>query len=102
MYHNNEAAENAEREFDNIFVNKGLPDQIEEFKLDKNEKEIGILDLLVKVNFAPSKQEARRLVLQGGVTIDGEKISDISSVVKIDKEKILKVGKRKFIKLNIN
>jgi tyrosyl-tRNA synthetase len=102
MYHNNEAAENAEIEFDNIFVNKGLPDQIEEFKLDKNEKEIGILDLLVKVNFAPSKQEARRLVLQGGVTIDGEKISDISSVVKINKEKILKVGKRKFIKLNIN
>lgn len=102
MYHNIEAAENAEREFDNIFVNKGLPDQLEEFLLNKSEKEIGILDLLIKVNFAPSKQEARRLIQQGGVTIDGEKISDISSIVKIDKDKILKVGKRKFIKLTIN
>jgi tyrosyl-tRNA synthetase len=102
MYYNDEAAENAEKEFDNIFVNKGLPDQLEEFIFDKNEMEIGILDLLLKVNFAPSKQEARRLVQQGGVTIDGEKISDISSVVKIDKNKILKVGKRKFVKLTIN
>jgi tyrosyl-tRNA synthetase len=102
MYYNDEAAENAEKEFDNIFVNKGLPDQLEEFIFDKNEMEIVILDLLLKVNFAPSKQEARRLVQQGGVTIDGEKISDISSVVKIDKNKILKVGKRKFVKLTIN
>jgi tyrosyl-tRNA synthetase len=102
MYHNKDAAESAEREFDNIFINKGLPDDIEEFVFNKNEFEIGILDLLIKVNFVPSKQEARRLVQQGGVTLDGEKIIDISSVVKIDKEKILKVGKRKFIKLTIN
>ncbi|HEX2868086.1 MAG TPA: tyrosine--tRNA ligase [Ignavibacteriales bacterium] len=98
MYHTTEAAEQAEKEFDRIFVDKGLPDEIEEYKFD-NVKEIGILELILKVNFAPSKQEARRLVLQGGVTVDGERVDDISSVIALDKEKILKVGKRKFIKI---
>ncbi|RJP67530.1 MAG: tyrosine--tRNA ligase, partial [Ignavibacteriales bacterium] len=82
MYYNADAALNAEREFDNIFVNKGLPDEIEEYKLDNSNKEINIIELISKVNFAPSKQEARRLVQQGGVTIDGEKISDINAVIK--------------------
>jgi tyrosyl-tRNA synthetase len=99
MYHNKEAAENAEREFDNIFVNKGLPDEIEEFIFNKSENEIGILDLILKVNFAQSKQEARRLIQQGGVTIDGEKVNDFSLLIKIDLDKVLKVGKRKFVKL---
>jgi tyrosyl-tRNA synthetase len=101
MYHSKEASENAEKEFDNIFVNKGLPDEIEEFTFNKNEKEIGILELIIKINFAPSKQEARRLIQQGGVSIDGEKIADISAMIKIDKEKIIKVGKRKFAKIII-
>ena len=59
--------------------------------------EIGILDLLSKVTgFAGSNSEARRLVTQGGVTLDGEKISDPQSVIHILGEMILKVGKRKF------
>ncbi len=101
MYYDSEAALNAEKEFDNIFVNKGLPDEVEEFSINNTIKEINILDLIAKVNFASSKQEARRLVQQGGVTIDGEKVSDINAVIKIDKEKILKVGKRKFVKIII-
>lgn len=98
MYHNHEAAEIAQTEFDNIFINKGLPDEIEEFKVGINQ-EINILDLIVLVNFAPSKGEARRLVTQGGVSIDGEKISDVQYQIKIISGMILKVGKRKFIKL---
>ncbi len=98
MYHNKEAAEIAQQEFDNIFINKGLPDEIEEFKVGAN-KEINILDLIILVNFAPSKGEARRLVTQGGVSIDGEKISDVQSSISVKSGMILKVGKRKFIKL---
>lgn len=98
MYHNQEAAEIAQQEFDNIFINKGLPDEIEEFNVGNN-KEINILDLIVLVNFAPSKGEARRLLTQGGVSIDGEKISDIQSSISVKSGMILKVGKRKFIKL---
>jgi tyrosyl-tRNA synthetase len=98
MYHDIEAALNAEKEFDNIFINKGFPDEIDEFPIGDN-KELNILDLIILVNFAPSKAEARRLVLQGGVSIDGEKISDIQKTVFLQKGMILKVGKRKFIKL---
>jgi len=99
MYHSSEAALDAEAEFDNIFVKKGLPDEIEEFNVDPSIKELDILDLIVTVGFAPSKGEARRLVSQGGVTVDGEKILDIKEIIKLDGTKILKVGKRKFIKL---
>ena len=98
MYHNQDAAEIAQQEFDNIFINKGLPDEIEEFNVG-NKKEINILDLIVLVNFAPSKGEARRLLTQGGVSIDGEKISDVQSSISVKTGMILKVGKRKFIKL---
>jgi tyrosyl-tRNA synthetase len=98
MYYNQEAAEIAQQEFDNIFINKGLPDEIEEFKVG-DKKEINILDLIILVNFAPSKGEARRLVNQGGVSIGGDKISDVQSSVSVKTGMILKVGKRKFIKL---
>ncbi|NMB81621.1 MAG: tyrosine--tRNA ligase [Ignavibacteria bacterium] len=99
MYYNEEAALTAENEFDNIFIKKGLPDTLQEYKNDDGSKEKNILDLIVSVGFAPSKAEARRLVQQGGVTIDGEKISDISENIKFDRDKILKVGKRNFIKI---
>ena len=98
MYHNQEAAEIAQQEFDNIFINKGLPDEIEEFIIG-DKKEMNILDLIILVNFAPSKGEARRLVTQGGVSIDGEKINDVQNNVSVKAGMILKVGKRKFIKL---
>ena len=99
MYHTEEAAKTAEEEFDRIFINKGLPDEIPEFKI-KEDKGINILELIVLVNFAPSKGEARRLVTQGGVSLDGEKINDPLQSIKIRNGMILKVGKRKFVKFN--
>ncbi|MFA3781857.1 tyrosine--tRNA ligase [Melioribacteraceae bacterium 4301-Me] len=96
MYHSKDEAIKAEEEFDRIFVNKGLPDEMSEFSMNG---ELDILDLIVKVGFAPTRSEARRLVIQGGVSLDGEKVTDVKMVVKIDNPKILKVGKRNFIKL---
>lgn len=97
IYHNSEAAIEAEAEFDRIFIKKEIPDDIPEIQID--EKELNILDLIIKVGFAPSKGEARRLVTQGGVMIDNNKTEDINSTIKLDKEIILKVGKRKFIRI---
>lgn len=97
MYHDAQKAEEAEKEFDMIFINKGIPEDIPVFKVESGE--VALLDLILQTNFAPSKQEARRLIQQGGVTLDGEKVEDVATVVKIDKEIVLKVGKRKFIKL---
>ena len=98
MYHNEEAAIQAQEEFDRIFIKKEIPDEVEEFKIDDNNSEFNILDLVLKVNFAPSKGEARRLVLQGGVSINGNKITDSNYSTKLSDGMILKVGKRKFIK----
>lgn len=101
MYYSKQAAVEAEEEFDRIFKDKGLPDNIPEYAFEKGKIEINIIDLITQVDFAPSRGEARRLVQQGGVTIDGNKVSDPNEFIKLDTEKILKVGKRKFIKLLI-
>jgi tyrosyl-tRNA synthetase len=97
IYHSAEDAKTAEEEFDKIFINKGVPDNIPDLKM--TESTLEILDLIIKANFAPSRGEARRLVLQGGVTLDGNKIDDPKTIVEIMDGSILKVGKRKFIKL---
>lgn len=102
MYHSEEDALKAEEEFDNVFKNKGLPDDIPEYNPENSEEEIGIIELIVKIKFAPSNGEARRLIQQGGVSIDGEKITDLKYIIKLDTEKVLKVGKRKFMKLLSN
>lgn len=98
MYYDEEAAIKAQEEFDKIFIKKEIPDDIDEFNIEEN-SEINILDLLLLVNFAPSKGEAKRLVQQGGVSIDGEKVSDVHKNIRIKSGMILKVGKRKFLKL---
>ena len=97
MYHGEQAAKESEEEFDRIFIKKEIPDEVPEFSLDNNQ--MNILDLIVKVNFAPSRGEAKRLVTQGGVSLNGEKISNIKTDLEIKNGSILKVGKRKFIKL---
>lgn len=98
MYHTEEAANNAEAEFDRIFIKKDVPDDIPEMEVTKSLTK-NILDLIMEVGFAPSRAEARRLVQQGGVSISGIKVDDIAFEVKFEEEQILKVGKRKFIKL---
>lgn len=99
MYHSKDDAVNAETEFDNIFVKKGLPDEIPDFNIDDTISEIDILELITKVGFAPSKGEARRLVQQGGVTVDGEKITDFKAIISVANNRLLKVGKRNFINI---
>ncbi len=97
MYHSKDAAIQAEQDFDNIFINKGIPEDIPEYSADTNS--MTIIDLIAAVKFASSKGEARRLIQQGGVSVDGEKIIELYQEVIFDSEKVLKVGKRKFIKL---
>jgi tyrosyl-tRNA synthetase len=99
MYYDNKSAQEAEAEFDRIFINKEAPEEIPEFFIENNTGEMNILDVLLKINFAASKGEARRLVTQGGVSVNGEKADDISQNIELIDETIIKVGKRKFIKL---
>ena len=62
-------------------------------------EEVNILDLLVKAELATSKSEARRLVEQGGITIDGEKKTNPSEVIKFTQDLKIKKGKKVFVKV---
>jgi tyrosyl-tRNA synthetase len=99
VYYNTETADEAEAEFDRIFIKKEAPDDIPEFFIEDNLGEMNILDVLLKINFASSKGEARRLVMQGGVSVNSDKIDDINRNIVLTDDTIIKVGKRKFIKL---
>ena len=99
LYHSAELATKAEEEFDRIFVDKTLPDEVEEFRLKSENGVTSVSTLLVITKLASSRSDARRLVEQGGVTIDGEKISDFNAPIPSKPEFVLKVGKRRFLKI---
>lgn len=96
-YHGEKAALDAEKEFERIFKEKKIPTKISGIKI--LEKEISLLQLLVRMKFVSSKSEARRLILQKGVKIDGLIESDWQKIIKIKKGMIIQAGKRKFAKI---
>ena len=96
LYHDNDAALTAEREFDALFIQKDEPDDMPEYKLTESEKLIGIM---VKNGMVASNGEGKRMITQGGVRIDKEKVDDIHSTIEPGKNVVLKVGKRKFLRI---
>jgi tyrosyl-tRNA synthetase len=83
MYHSEKDAQKAEAEFDNIFIKKDVPDDLQELKIDSNNSEMNIVELITSIKFAPSRAEAKRLVLQGGVSVDSNKITDFNCNLKL-------------------
>lgn len=97
LFYNKRIAEKAEKEFNRIFREKKLPSEIPEVKI--KEKNLPILDLLVKTKIIPSKSEAKRLILQKGVKIDGIIQEDWQKIIEIKKGMVIQIGKRKFVKI---
>ena len=97
LYYDNELASSAEQHFDNIFVNKGIPDNIPEINISEN---IKIVDLIKKSNLVNSNSEVRRLIKQGAVKIDDVTISNIHHEIISKGKYIIKIGKRKFLRVN--
>ena len=93
MYHSADAAKKAEEAFENVFKNKGVPEDVPEYKAKKGES---LLDALVNSKTVSSKSEARRLIEQGGVHLNDEKVTSVDAKAQ---EGIYKVGKRKFLKI---
>lgn len=92
-----EAARTAEEHFKTVFQRGELPDEIPEVAVAAGE--VPLFKLLVDTGLAASSSEARRLVQQGGVTIDGEKAVDPTGAVAVAAGMILRAGKRKFARL---
>lgn len=99
LYYNEEVAKQSIEEFDKIFIKKEVPDDIPEIVL--KEKGTKLITLIVSNKMADSNAAARRLIEQGGVTINGGKVDDFNHVLDYSEDFVLKVGKRKFLKVKI-
>jgi tyrosyl-tRNA synthetase len=103
-FHSASAADDAESHFKRIFVRKELPDEIEERTVPPAVWELK--SLLVELGLASSKAEARRLIEQGGVYVDGErcdpKMNKLLSLSPDLPGHDIKVGKRRFVRVRAN
>ena len=94
-----EEAQHASEEFIRIFAKKELPDEIPEVVVPA--EEIGLLSLMVQAGLAKSNGEARRLVTQGAVKIDDQKITDPRAQITPQDGSIIRSGKRGFAKIKM-
>ena len=97
IYHGTAKAEAASAEFDQMFRNGGLPENLPEH--NPGADKVWIVKLITGAGCAKNSSEARRLIEQGGVHLDSEKITSVDAEVTVREGAILKVGKRNFVKL---
>ncbi|MCY9196854.1 tyrosine--tRNA ligase [Bacillus atrophaeus] len=101
MYHGEEAAEAAEQQFKRVFQQNSLPEAIATVHW-KGDQTTPIIDLLVTLELLPSKSEARRMIQNGGVKINGEKAENIHADIQVLPQTTIQVGKRKFVRLTVS
>ena len=94
LYYDSDSALKAEDHFDEVIVNKSIPDDIPEFQI---EHETSLVDAVFLSKVVASKSEVRRLVKQGAVSVDGKKIDDASFSLRSGQ--VIKIGKRRFLKI---
>ncbi len=97
LFYSAAAARAAEEEFNRVFRARQAPTEMPEVPVPPEGK--NIVDLIYEAGLVPSKSEARRLLRQRAVKLNGEVIVDPTTVVRVQEEAVLKVGKRKFLKL---
>ena len=100
-FHDDQAADEAEKNFINQFQKKNIPDNIEELNLNWKEDSMLLPNLLKEAGMTESTSEAMRMIKQGGVRIDEEKITDPKHTILKNSVAIYQVGKRKFKKIKL-
>ena len=98
IYHDEDAAQKAESDFDALFIKKDIPDDIPEYALSSTET---LVSIMVDNNLVSSNGDAKRMIKQGAVKLDNEKVSDMSLEISPGSETVLKVGKRKFLRITV-
>lgn len=97
IYHDSEKAHQAETDFTSVFQKGGLPEDIETKKMPAENYKL--IDLIFETGLTTTKSDARRMIEQGAVKIDEQRIDDIEHHLNLEKETLLQVGKRKFLKV---
>lgn len=104
-YHPAGSGEAAAEEFDRMFRQNEVPDDIPEMtaaelrKIEIDPKKAYLVHVIAKAGLSKSNSEARKLIEAGSVRIDGERVTDPEFELTVDKEMVLKVGKRRFLRL---
>ena len=103
QFHGPEAAVEGEAHFNRIHVDKDAPENIDAIELKGGGDGVWIVEALTEADMLPSRSAAKRMIQQGGVRIDGEKIEDVDlRLTKRDKPYTVKVGKRRFISIMVD
>lgn len=98
MYHGIEQAESAEKDFIDVFQKGSMPSEIPTIRWD-GESKISLIDLLLRLNMVQSKSEARRMIENKGVRVNGEKVEETHLTLTITDGLVIQVGKRKFLQI---
>lgn len=101
-FHSKAAAISALENFEARFQRGAMPDDMPEIELSIQSKTLAIANLLKNANLTSSTSEAMRMIGQGAVKIDGEKISDVKLEMAVDSQHVYQVGKRKFARVKLN
>jgi tyrosyl-tRNA synthetase len=104
VWHGAEAARAAEAAFERVFVEKDLPDEIPQAAIASEDAPGGrmpLVRLLVATGLAESNREARRLISQGGVTVDGARLTHTDAAVPVRSGTIVRVGRRRLVRLTV-
>ena len=96
LYHGADEAQAAEQHFDKVIVQKDIPDEMGEVELESDQL---LVDIITNAGLTKSKGEARRLIKQNAVKLDGAVCKDIDQKLHAGKESVIKVGKRRFLKV---
>lgn len=98
LYHGEESAKEAEERFKSVFQKGQIPEDIQTIQV--KEDGFDLIEVLVSNEIVKSKSEIRRLASQGGVKVNGEKVEDLSTIVK-ESELVVQIGKKKFVKIEL-
>ena len=98
LYHGEESAREAEERFKSVFQKGQIPEDIQTIQV--KEDGFDLIEVLVVNEIVKSKSEVRRLASQGGVKVNGEKVEDLSTIVK-ESELVVQIGKKKFVKIEL-
>lgn len=101
LYHGTAAADAARAHFEQTVIRREAPDAMPEIAPETGNGEVGLLELIRLAGFAASNGEARRLVQQGAVSMDGERVDDPARIVHVETEApfVLRVGKRRYARV---
>jgi tyrosyl-tRNA synthetase len=100
-FHDAKAAEAAQADFINRFSNNAIPDDMPEVDIKVGSEEMSLANVLKEANLVSSTSDAHRMVKQGAVKIDGERVEDSKQILQAGFSAVMQVGKRKFVRVKL-